>query len=73
VRFEWAEAKRAENLRKHGIDFIGIEALFAGHTMTFEDSRFDYHEQRFLTFGVLAGRVVVVLIPSGMEPSGSFQ
>jgi hypothetical protein len=29
VRFEWDEA----NLRKHGIDFAGIEALFEGHTL----------------------------------------
>jgi uncharacterized DUF497 family protein len=60
VRFEWAEAKREENLKKHGIDFIGMESLFAGHTVTFEDGRFDYHERRFLTFGILEGRVVTV-------------
>jgi len=60
VRLEWDEAKREENLRKHGIDFFGVETLFEGHTATIEDDRFEYGERRFVTFGVLVGRVVVV-------------
>jgi uncharacterized DUF497 family protein len=58
---DWDEAKRAENLRKHGIDFVGAEALFAGYTATIEDDRFPYGEQRFVTFGVLQGRVLAVV------------
>jgi uncharacterized protein len=61
VRFEWDEAKREANLRKHGIDFIDIPALFEGYTVTVEDERFAYEEQRFVTFGVLEGRVVAVV------------
>jgi len=57
---EWDEAKREGNLRKHGIDFIGVEALFEGHTATIEDDRFDYGERRFVTYGVLNGRVLAV-------------
>lgn len=60
VKFEWDEAKRRSNLRKHGIDFIGCEALFAGYTLTVEDTRFDYGERRFVTLGLLQGRVVAV-------------
>jgi hypothetical protein len=60
MRFAWDEAKRRENLRKHGIDFIGIEAVFAGLTVTMLDDRFDYGEKRFTTLGVLEDRVVVV-------------
>ncbi len=56
----WDEAKRTENLRKHGIDFIGVESLFDGYTVTLEDDRFDYSEQRFVTFGVLEGRILAV-------------
>jgi uncharacterized DUF497 family protein len=41
VRFEWDEAKREANLQKHGIDFIGVESLFEGVTITVEDDRFD--------------------------------
>lgn len=60
VRFEWDEAKRRANIRKHGIDFIGCEAIFDGYTVTVEDTRFDYGERRFVTMGMLEGRVVVV-------------
>ncbi len=60
VRIEWDEAKRQTNLRKHGLDFADAEAVFDGHTTTFEDVRADYGERRFLSFGLLAGRVVVI-------------
>lgn len=56
----WDEAKRRGNLHKHGIDFVGVESLFHGNTVTLEDDRFDYGEQRFVTFGLLEGRVVAV-------------
>ena len=57
----WDEAKRTENLRKHGIDFVDVESLFDGFTVTLEDDRFAYGEQRFVTFGVLEGRIVAVV------------
>jgi hypothetical protein len=60
MRFEWDEDKRAKNLRKHGIDFVGCEAVFAGLTKTILDDRHDYGETRFVTFGLLEGRVVAV-------------
>jgi uncharacterized DUF497 family protein len=60
VEFEWDEAKRRSNLRKHGIDFVGVEQLFEGVTVTLLDDRADYGEERFVTFGLLGGRVVVV-------------
>lgn len=47
-QFEWDEAKRRANLAKHGIDFVGCEAVFAGGTLTVEDRRFAYGEQRFI-------------------------
>jgi uncharacterized DUF497 family protein len=61
MRLEWDEAKRAANLRKHGIDFAGAEVVFAGETVTIEDGRRAYGEQRFVTFGFLEGRVVAVV------------
>jgi uncharacterized protein len=61
VRAEWDEAKREENLRKHGIDFVGVETLFEGVTATIEDERLDYGEQRFVTFGVMEAMVVAVV------------
>jgi len=58
--FEWEEAKRRSNIQKHGIDFIGIEKVFAGTTVTILDDRYDYGESRFVTLGLLNGRVVVI-------------
>jgi uncharacterized DUF497 family protein len=60
VRFEWDEAKRQSNIRKHGIDFIGTEEVFQGKTVTILDERLDYGEERFITLGLLKGRVVVI-------------
>jgi uncharacterized protein len=60
VRFEWDEVKRRANIRKHGIDFVGIEAVFAGTTVTVADDRFRYDEERLVTLGLLSSRVVGV-------------
>ena len=60
MRFEWDEAKRRSNIRRHRFDFIGVEKVFASEIVTVRDDRFDYGEIRFLTFGVLNGRVVTV-------------
>jgi uncharacterized DUF497 family protein len=60
VPFEWDEAKRRSNIQKHGIDFVGIKKVFAGKTATMPDDRFDYGESRFITLGLLSGRVVVI-------------
>ena len=61
IRFTWAEAKRALDLDKHGLDFADAERVFAGLTFTFEDARFDHSEQRFVTPGLLDGRPVSLL------------
>jgi len=58
--FTWDEPKRQENLTKHGIDFADAEDIFAGHTVTAEDTREAYGEPRFLTLGLLHGEVVSV-------------
>jgi hypothetical protein len=58
--FEWDEAKRRSNIQKHGIDFVGIESVFVGTTVTILDDRFDYGESRFITLGLLSGCVVVI-------------
>jgi uncharacterized DUF497 family protein len=60
MRFEWVEAKRQSNIREHGIDFADVEVVFAGETITSLDDRYSYNETRFLTFGLLWGRVVAI-------------
>jgi len=37
----------------HGLDLASAERVFAGLTFTFEDDRFGYGEQRFVTLGLL--------------------
>jgi uncharacterized protein len=59
--FEWDEAKRLSNLRRHGIDFAELAEVFETAPITEEDNRFDYGERRFITYGLLKGRVVVVV------------
>ena len=49
------------NVAKHGIDFAGVDEVFRGLTATMEDDRHPYGEQRFVTLGLLSGRVVVVV------------
>jgi len=59
--FEWDERKRCSNLRKHRLDFADCAAVFSGGIATVVDDRCDYGEMRFLTFGLLRDRVVVVV------------
>jgi uncharacterized protein len=59
--FEWDEEKRLSNITKHGIDFVGIETVFDGETATIFDDRFNYGDERFITFGLLDGRVIAVV------------
>ena len=61
MRFEWDEARRRTNLRRHGFDFADSEQVFADATATIQDDRFDYGEDRVLTFGILDGRVVAII------------
>ena len=60
MRYEWDEAKNRSNFTKHGLAFEDSEQVFAGPCVTFEDDRFDYGEQRLITLGLLAGRLVVI-------------
>ena len=55
IKFTWSAKKCRANLRAHGLDFVDGPAVFEGPTYTFEDDRFSYREQRFVTLGLLAG------------------
>lgn len=60
MKIVWDEPKRRANIRKHGLDFADAAEVFSGVTRTIEDRRFDYGEQRFITFGILRDTVVVM-------------
>ena len=61
MEFTWSRAKRAANLKAHGLDFVDAPGVFEGLTFTFEDDRFAYGEQRFVTLGLLAGTPVSIV------------
>jgi len=61
MRFSWDERKRRLNLREHGLDFVDAPRVFEGPTFTFEDDRFAYDEQRFVTLGLLDGLAVSIV------------
>jgi uncharacterized DUF497 family protein len=61
MRFEWDEAKRKSNLKTHGLDFADAELVFGALTTSYEDDRFRYAEQRFVTLGLLRGTPVSIV------------
>ena len=54
VDFEWDEAKRQANIRKHGIDFLDAVLVFGSGTIEWIDDREDYDEEGWLRWGRLA-------------------
>ena len=61
-------AKRAKTLAERGLDFEDAAKVFAGLTLTLLDDRQDYGELRFQTYGLLDGRLVMVVwAPRGAD------
>lgn len=64
----WDENKRQVNLQKHGLDFADAKQVFAGHVIAFEDTRYDYGEDRWIVIGLLHVLVIVIVCTeNGME------
>jgi len=61
-RYEWDEAKNAENIRKHrGMPLRdGIRVFFDKAKVIFEDKRFDYGEKRYMAIGNVGGEISCV-------------
>ncbi|MGH8135127.1 MAG: BrnT family toxin [Steroidobacteraceae bacterium] len=57
----WDEQKRLVNIKAHGLDFAGGEAIWDDFTVTREDIRQRYTEQRLVVFGRLNRQVVVLV------------
>lgn len=62
MRFEWDEAKRLENYRRRGVDFILATQVFKDpeHRVLIDDRR-DYGEERRLAIGAVRGDMLVVV------------
>lgn len=59
-RFEWDDAKNAENRRKHGIGFEEAAEIFNGPVLTRADDR-HHGEVREIGFGFLDNGVVAAV------------
>lgn len=66
--YEWDEAKRQVNLRKHGVDFAIVEDFAWEHSIVFEDLRERYPEQRWVAVGPI-GDIVFALVFTEPEES----
>jgi uncharacterized protein len=60
MKYEWDKAKNRKNFAEHGLSFEDAGQVFAGPCVTFEDDRYGYGEERHITLGLLAGRLVVI-------------
>jgi uncharacterized protein len=54
-------AKRDQTLQARGLDFADASKVFDGHHFTRVDDRQDYGEDRYITVGLLDGRMVVLV------------
>ena len=63
MRYEWDNGKAAENLRKHGVDFVdAIAALEDPNRLEEIDTQFEYGEERVQVIGMARGDVLFVIV-----------
>jgi uncharacterized DUF497 family protein len=60
-RFEWDEAKRRQNVRRHGIDFADVSRSFDRPRIVDYDEAHSSGEDRYRMLGWLDGHVIVVI------------
>jgi uncharacterized DUF497 family protein len=58
--YEWDEAKRLTNLKKHGVDFAQIEEFDWAATIEWVDESENYGEERLIALGPFQGRIYSV-------------
>ena len=61
MQIEFDAAMRAATLGARGLDMARVEEVLTGATLTAEDDRRRYGEDRFITIGFLDGAMVVVV------------
>jgi uncharacterized DUF497 family protein len=61
LKFEWNEAKAADNYAKHGVSFDMAKGVFKDpFAAEFLDDRQDYGEERFAIIGLAGGQILYV-------------
>ena len=61
MEIEFDHAKRLLTLDQRGLDMVDVPKIFSGLKVTIPDDREDYGELRWITFGFLSERMVVVV------------
>ena len=61
MEIEYDPAKRKKTVQERGLDFDRCGEFFKGPILEREDTRIDYGESRFIAFGLLDDRMVVVV------------
>ena len=61
MRITYDSQKREKTLAERGLDFEDVPAVFEGDHYDEVDDRRDYGEIRWLTVGLLAGRLVMIV------------
>ena len=61
MKISYDPAKRARTLKERQLDFDEAPLIFEGLVRTFEDDRHNYGERRYQTYGLLRGRLVMVV------------
>ncbi|KAI93266.1 hypothetical protein T281_17715 [Rhodomicrobium udaipurense JA643] len=60
MTIEFDPAKRQATLEARGLDMADADQVFDSTHLTFPDVRFPYGEERFITVGYLARRMVLL-------------
>ncbi|MBE2223444.1 MAG: BrnT family toxin [Anaerolineae bacterium] len=61
MEIEYDPAKREQTLENRGLDFDRCHDVFNGPILEMEDTRIKYGESRFIVFGLLDTRMVVIV------------
>ena len=61
MEVEYDSAKRLRTLEQRGLDMADASQVFSGLKVTIQDDRKDYGEPRWITFGFLSERMVLVV------------
>ena len=67
MKFIWDEAKNAENIKKHGIDFNDAKEIFQFPYLDGPDQKHDYGEDRWIAIGLLVNHIIVVVYTERCE------
>jgi uncharacterized protein len=62
MRIEYDHQKRQATIEERGLDFDDAPVVFAAsRRITWTDSRQEYGENRLITMGELAGRLIIIV------------